>query len=83
MGKDDQAYFVQRAAEEMAAAERASSAAAASTHRELSLRYSLKLILPEPDAANDDSQPIGQPKAQRPRQPAVPVRRRAAKRNRG
>jgi hypothetical protein len=83
MGKDDQAYFVQRAAEEMAAAERASNAAAASAHRELSLRYSLKLILPEPAGTDDDSRPIGLPKAVRPNRVAVPPRRRMAKQNRG
>ena len=81
MGKDDQAYFVQRAAEEMAAAERASTPAAASAHRELSLRYSLKLILPDPAFADDDSRPIGLPKAAPSRAAALPPRPRAAKRN--
>ena len=62
MGKDNRAYFVERAAEEMAAAERAGSGAAASAHRELSLRYSLRLILPERPGAHDDGRPIGQPR---------------------
>jgi len=83
VGKDDQDYFVQRAAEEMAAAERASNTAASSAHRELSLRYSLKLILPEPSGADDDSRPIGLPKAVHPRQSAMPPRWRPAKQNRG
>ena len=83
LGKDDQAYFVQRAAEEMAAAERASTPAAASAHRELSLRYSLKLILPDPAFADDDSRPIGLPKAAPSRAAAAePARRRPAKRKR-
>ena len=62
MGNIDQAYFVQRAAEEMAAADRATNAAAASAHRELSLRYSLKIILPDAANANDEARPIGEPK---------------------
>lgn len=61
MGKDDHAYFVQRAAEELAAAELATDAAAASAHRELALRYSLRQILPE--RQSDGAVPIGQPKA--------------------
>ncbi len=82
MGKDDQDYFVQRATEEMAAAERASSAAAATAHRELSLRYSLKLILPERASVNDDSRTIGEPKPVRTRVAAEPAKRRTAKQNR-
>lgn len=62
MGKDNRAYFVERAAEELAAAERAGSRAAASAHRELSLRYSLRLILPERAGGTDDGRPIGQPR---------------------
>jgi hypothetical protein len=60
--KEDRAYFVERAAEELAAAERAGSSAAASAHRELSLRYSLRLILPERAGESDDGRPIGQPR---------------------
>ena len=83
MGKNDQAYFTERAAEEMAAAERATCTAAASAHRELSLRYSLKIILPDSEAARDDSRPIGQPRRQqKPRRSVAPTRR-AAKRSRG
>jgi hypothetical protein len=83
VGKIDQAYFVQRAAEEMAAAERAASAAAATVHRELSLRYSLKIILPEPARAADDARPIGQPKRDREPRPRVTSERRESKRSRG
>ena len=83
MGKDNQAYFLQRAAEEMTAAESATCGAAADAHRELSLRYSLKLILPEPGIAIDDSRPIGVPKAAPQRRAPVPARRRPATRNRG
>ena len=83
MGKDDQDYFVQRAAEEMAAAERAASAEAANAHRELSMRYSLKSILPEMAGEGDDSRPIGQPKRPAQREASVPARRRSATRNRG
>ena len=61
VGKDDHAYFMQRAAEELAAAELATCAAAERAHRELSLRYSLRQVLPEPH--NDEARPIGQPKA--------------------
>ena len=82
MGKSDQAYFVQRAAEEMAAAERATNAAAASAHRELSLRYSLKIILPDAANANDDARPIGEPKRVPQNQPTQAPRRRTAKRRR-
>ena len=60
MGKHDQTYFAQRAAEEAAAATAATSAAAASVHRELSLRYSLRQILPEREG--DDAQVVGQPR---------------------
>jgi hypothetical protein len=80
LGKDNQAYFLQRAAEEQAAAEGASCAAAADAHRELSLRYSLKLILPE--LAADDSRAIGMPRrlARPAPRPAgrVPAKRRRA-----
>ena len=63
MSKNDQSYFVQRAAEEMAAADDATCAAAASVHRELSLRYSLKVVQPGPDSTKeDDARPIGMPK---------------------
>jgi hypothetical protein len=54
MSKDNQIYFRQRAAEHQAAAQRASCPAAARAHNELSLRYSLKLILPESQCAPDD-----------------------------
>ena len=60
MGKNDQTYFAQRAAEEAAAAKAATSTAAAGVHRELALRYSLRQILPERDG--DDAQVIGQPR---------------------
>jgi hypothetical protein len=83
LGKNDQSYFTQRAAEELAAAERSTCAAAASAHRELSLRYSLKIILPDSEGANDDSRPIGQAKRQREHQPTAAPRRRAPKRSRG
>jgi hypothetical protein len=62
VGKDNRAYFLERAAEELAAAERSGSSAAASAHRELSLRYSLRLILPERAGERDDGRPIGQPR---------------------
>ena len=62
MIRDDSTYFTHRAAEEMAAARRATSSASARVHRELSLRYSLKLILPEPASADDDGRTIGQPR---------------------
>jgi hypothetical protein len=61
VSKDNQAYFLQRAAEETAAANDARSTAAAIVHRELALRYSLKLILPEPASMSDDERLIGQP----------------------
>jgi hypothetical protein len=82
VAKDNQAYFAERAAEELAAANSATSADAARAHRELSLRYSLKLILPEPAVLPDDTRPIGQPKraqlaAQRQR-PRPRTRRRRA-----
>ena len=80
MGKDDQAYLVQRAAEEMAAAEHATSAAAARAHRELSLRYSLRLILPAPQAARDelaaDAARLGAPR--KPARAALTLARRQA-----
>ena len=76
MNRDNHAYFSQRAAEEMAAAERATSAAAAVAHRELSLRYSLKLILPEPSGSNDEARVIGVPKRAAQRPPRSPARRR-------
>ena len=79
MGKDDQAYLHQRAAEEMAAAERATSVAAANVHRELSLRYALKLILPEPPDARDDARSIGEPRRVPQRKLAEPARRHSAK----
>jgi hypothetical protein len=60
VGKHDQAYFAQRAAEEAAAAKAATSGAAASVHRELSLRYSLRQILPQREG--DDAEVIGQPR---------------------
>ncbi len=82
MGKDDQAYFAQRAAEEKAAAERATSTAAATVHRELSLRYSLKVLLPGQAGESDEARPIGEPKRiQRPTA-RVAARRPAGKRNR-
>ena len=62
MTRDNSVYFTHRAAEEMAASKRATSAAAARVHRELSLRYSLKLILPEPASADDDGRTVGQPR---------------------
>jgi hypothetical protein len=80
VGKDNQAYFLQRAAEETAAAERATCTEAADAHRELSLRYSLKMILPEVSTDNDDSRPIGLPKAVPQRPLPAPPRRRSAKR---
>ena len=83
MKRDDQAYFVQRAAEEMAAAERAATAAAATVHRELSLRYSLKLVLPEPGDAGDDARPVGQRKRPPKSEPASTPKRRAPARVRG
>ncbi len=82
MGKDSHAYLVQRAAEEMAAAERATCAAATDAHRELSLRYSLKLILPGQAVDSDDSRPIGLPKRVLQRRAPVPSRRPAVKRKR-
>ena len=81
MDRDDQAYFVQRAAEEQAAAERATCAAAARAHGELALRYALGTILPRPASAKDDSHPIGLPKRIRPQVAARP-KRPAAKRKR-
>ena len=60
MGKNDQAYFAQRAAEEAAAAKAATSTAAAGVHRELSLRYSLRQIVPQREG--DDAEVIGQPR---------------------
>ena len=83
MGKDNQAYFMQRAAEEKAAAERATSASAARIHRELSLRYSLKVILPEPASANDDERPIGQPRGELAKPAAQPVQPPARQRSGG
>ncbi|MBA2466445.1 MAG: hypothetical protein H0V46_02420 [Sphingomonas sp.] len=82
MGKDFLSYYLQRAAEEMAAAEGASSAAAADAHRELSLRYSLKLILPECTNDNDDARPIGLPKPVPQRAVPSPSGRGPAKRRR-
>jgi hypothetical protein len=83
VGKNDLAYFTERAAEETAAADRATCAAAASAHRELSLRYSLKMILPDNQSANDDSRQIGQSKGLLPHPPAVAPRPRASTRSRG
>ena len=81
MTKDNSAYFTQRATEEMDAAKSATSAAAARVHRELSLRYALKRILPEPASADDDGRTIGQPRcvpAKHAAQPAqTPARRRS------
>lgn len=82
MGKDNQAYFVQRAAEETAAAERADCAAAADVHRELSLRYSLRVILPEHSADPDDAQPIGLPQRAPQGRAPVPSTRPTVKRKR-
>ena len=76
MGKDNQSYFLQRAAEEQAAATRASCPAAAQAHRELAIRYSLKAIFPEPVTAADGV--VGAPKlAVNPAAPAPPRPRRA------
>jgi hypothetical protein len=83
MGKDDQAYFLHRAAEEMAAAERAVGAAAASAHRELSLRYSLRLILPGTIAANDETRSIGMRRPASPDCAPVPPKHHQAKRRQG
>ena len=83
MGKDSQAYFLQRAAEEMAAAERATNAAAASAHSELSLRYSLKLVLPEDTAANDDTRTIGRRRRVPERRTDLPVHEEASQRRSG
>ncbi len=76
MGKDNQAYFLQRAAEEQAAANRATCAAAVQVHRELALRYSLKAIFPEPETRADAV--VGAPKlAVNRAAPATPRPRRA------
>jgi small ligand-binding sensory domain FIST len=80
VGNDNQAYFLQRAAEETAAAERATSEAAAHAHRELSLRYSLKMILPERSEASEDARVIGLPKPRLLPAVQAPPRRRSAKR---
>jgi hypothetical protein len=80
VGKNNEAYFLQRAVEEMAAAERATSIAAAAAHRELSLRYSLKLILPEPTASIDEARVIGLPKPAVQRRAPVHSRRRSERR---
>jgi hypothetical protein len=79
VGKKDQAYLRQRAAEEVAAAERATSIAAAKVHHELSLRYALKLILPEPPGARDEARSIGEPRRVPQRELAEPARRHSAK----
>ena len=83
MTRDNSVYFTHRAAEEMAAAKRAASAAAARVHRELSLRYSLKLILPERDTADDDACPIGQARGAAQSRPAPPPANSADDRRHG
>jgi hypothetical protein len=81
VGKDDHTYLAERAAEEMAAAERATSVAAANVHRELALRYSLKLILPDLRGSADDAGAVGVPKTALHDAP-VPSPGRSAKRGR-
>lgn len=83
MGKDNKAYLLQRAAEETAAAERSTCAFAASVHHELALRYSLRLLLPEPSGMTDDAIPVGLPKLVSQQRLTVPARRHSAKRSRG
>ena len=63
MTNNNGAYFAQRAAEELAMAERATCVASARVHRELSLRYSLKQVLPEPQSPLEVEVPIAVPKA--------------------
>ena len=78
MSQGNRTYFLQRAAEELAAAERATGADASAAHREMSLRYALKLILPEADGDNDDARVIGLPRDM-PQPPApAPSKRRSA-----
>jgi hypothetical protein len=69
MARNNASYFLHRAAEEQAAAERSSCAAAARVHRELSLRYALKLILPEPQ----DQVRVGPPPTAEGFQPVRPT----------
>ena len=54
MSKDNAGYFRRRAMEERAAAERATCAAAEIAHRELSLRYLLRLVLPASHSPDGD-----------------------------
>ena len=54
MGQDEAGYLRRRAMEERAAAERANCAAAEIAHRELSLRYLLRLVLPVSHSSEDD-----------------------------
>ena len=74
MGKDNQSYFLQRAAEEQAAADCAMSPAAAKAHRELALRYSLRTILPDPETRADAIVGVSKPASD---QSVRPNRRRA------
>jgi hypothetical protein len=77
VGKNDQSYFLQRAAEEQAASRRASCAAAAQVHRELAIRYSLKAIFPEPEACADAV--LGAPKLAVDHSATAPPRPRRAR----
>jgi hypothetical protein len=77
VGKDNQSYFLQRAAEEQAAASRASCAAAAQAHREMAIRYSLKAMFPEPETCGDAV--LGAPRLAVNRSAGAPPRPRRAR----